>query len=123
MVLAVQGGTLMAKPILDDDLWALIEPHLLHLRYRRLGGAARLDPSRCLANHPSHPSEPFARSRQDRLVACRDRFQLSAGGFWGDQTGPNPTDRSKAGSKHHVLTDGQGIPLAAKVTAANRHDI
>jgi transposase len=29
----------------------------------------------------------------------------------GEDTGPNPTDRSKSGSKHHVLTDVQGIPL------------
>jgi hypothetical protein len=27
------------------------------------------------------------------------------------RTGPNPTARSKSGSKHHVLTDAQGIPL------------
>ena len=30
----------------------------------------------------------------------------------GEDTGPNPTDRSKSGSKHHVLTDANGIPLA-----------
>ncbi len=29
----------------------------------------------------------------------------------GEDTGPNPTDRGKSGSKHHVLTDAQGIPL------------
>jgi hypothetical protein len=26
-------------------------------------------------------------------------------------TGPNPTDRGKLGTKRHVLTDGQGIPI------------
>jgi transposase len=57
------------------------------------------------------------------LVANRDRLVLGEGGFWGAQTGPNPTDRGKAGSKHHVLTDAGGIPLAAKVTAANDHDV
>ena len=41
----------------------------------------------------------------------------------GKKTGPNPTDRRKAGSKHHVLTDAHGIPLVASLTAANRHDI
>jgi hypothetical protein len=41
----------------------------------------------------------------------------------GEKTGPNPTDRCKAGSKHHVLTDGHGIPLVAQLTAANRNDI
>src|SRR2546421_4693548 len=41
----------------------------------------------------------------------------------GEDTGPNPTDRSKSGSKHHVLTDAQGIPLAARVTAANVNEV
>ena len=40
-----------------------------------------------------------------------------------EKTGPNPTDRRKAGSKHHVLTDAHGIPLVASLTAANRNDI
>jgi transposase len=37
----------------------------------------------------------------------------------GEDTGPNPTDRGKLGSKHHVMTDAQGIPLSTTVTAAN----
>jgi transposase len=41
----------------------------------------------------------------------------------GAKTGPNPTDRSKRGSKHHLLTDAQGIPLAIILTKANRHDV
>lgn len=41
----------------------------------------------------------------------------------GQKTGPNPTDRRKRGSKHHVLTDAQGIPLATTLTKANRHDV
>src|SRR5947209_1105277 len=41
----------------------------------------------------------------------------------GDDTGPTPTDRSKSGSKHHVLTDAQGVPLAATVTAANVNEV
>ena len=41
----------------------------------------------------------------------------------GDDTGPNPTDRAKLGTKHHVLTEGHGLPLAVKVTGANRNDI
>jgi transposase len=47
---------------------------------------------------------------------------LGAGGFWGAQTGPNPTDRGKNGSKRHVVCDGQGTPLAMVHTAANVHD-
>jgi transposase len=41
----------------------------------------------------------------------------------GDDTGPNPTDRGKSGSKHHVMTDAQGIPLSATLTAANVNDV
>ena len=41
----------------------------------------------------------------------------------GGKTGPNPTDRRKPGSKHHVITDGRGIPLATILTGANRHDV
>ena len=36
--------------------------------------------------------------------------------------GPNPTDRGKAGTKRHVVTDRRGIPLAVRLTGANRHD-
>lgn len=41
----------------------------------------------------------------------------------GDDTGSNPTDRAKPGTKHHALTEGHGLPLAVKVTGANRNDI
>jgi transposase len=40
----------------------------------------------------------------------------------GEHTGPNPTDRGKAGSKFHFLVDRQGVPLAVQLTAANVHD-
>ena len=41
----------------------------------------------------------------------------------GEDTGPSPVDRRKLGSKHHVLVDGNGIPLAEELTAANVPDI
>ena len=40
----------------------------------------------------------------------------------GAKTGPNPTDRAKRGSKRHLICDGQGVPLAVRLTGANRHD-
>ena len=40
----------------------------------------------------------------------------------GEATGPNPTDRGKRGSKYHLLVDDQGVPLAARISAANVHD-
>ena len=41
----------------------------------------------------------------------------------GREPGPSPVDRRRPGSKHHVICDGQGIPLAATLTAGNRHDV
>jgi transposase len=41
----------------------------------------------------------------------------------GEDTGPHPTDRSKSGSKHPVMPDAQGIPLAATGTAANVNEV
>ena len=38
-------------------------------------------------------------------------------------TGHNPTDRSKLGSKRHILTDKYGIPLSVIITSANTHDV
>ena len=38
-------------------------------------------------------------------------------------TGNNPTDRSKLGTKRHILTDKNGIPLSAFITSASTHDI
>ena len=38
-------------------------------------------------------------------------------------TGHNPTDRSKLGTKRHILTDKEGIPLSAIVSSASTHDI
>jgi IS5 family transposase len=37
--------------------------------------------------------------------------------------GHNSTDRSKLGSKRHILTDKDGIPLSTFITSANTHDI
>jgi transposase len=44
-------------------------------------------------------------------------FARALGG--GEDSGPNPTDRSKLGSKHHLLVDAQGVPLNVIPTAAN----
>ncbi len=37
--------------------------------------------------------------------------------------GPNPTDRARPGSKHHIVTDANGTPLAAILTGANVNDV
>jgi transposase len=41
----------------------------------------------------------------------------------GPATGPSPVDRGKTGSKHHVIVEAHGIPLAVTLTGGNRNDV
>jgi len=83
----------------------------------------RLAESRGVGQNPSSVAATVAPHQPDRFFPSFRRFRLGTSRFWGAQTGPNPTDRRKKGSKHHVLTDGQGIPLAKRLTGAHRHDV
>jgi transposase len=56
---------------------------------------------------------------RDRLEPGGARRFERAGEKGGDATGPNPTNKGKAGSKRHLVVDAQGIPLAVRLTAAN----
>jgi transposase len=87
-----------------------------------LAQASRLAERWRVGKYPPRPSGSPWRSRQDRLVAGGGGFELCAGSFWGGEIGPNPTDKGKNGSKRHLLTDAQGVPLAVKLSGANRHD-
>ncbi|MEW2615822.1 IS5 family transposase [Streptomyces sp. NPDC047880] len=40
----------------------------------------------------------------------------------GPKSGSSPVDRARPGSKHHLIVDGQGIPLAVSLTGGNRND-
>ena len=57
-----------------------------------------------------------------RLVAGERGQPERPGEKGGEATGPNPTDRGKAGSKYHLVVDRNGIPLAVRLSAANAHD-
>ncbi|MGI5254081.1 IS5 family transposase [Actinacidiphila glaucinigra] len=41
----------------------------------------------------------------------------------GDHVGPSPVDRARPGSKHHLIVDRRGTPLAVSATGGNRHDV
>lgn len=41
----------------------------------------------------------------------------------GPATGRSPVDRGKTGSKHHVIVEAHGIPLAVTLTGGNRNDV
>jgi transposase len=57
------------------------------------------------------------------VVAGGDRLQPCASEKGGAETGPSPVDRGRAGSKHHLLVDASGLPLAFSVTGGNRNDV
>lgn len=40
----------------------------------------------------------------------------------GAQTGPNPTDRAKTGTKYTLLVDANGVPLVLRAAGANESD-
>ncbi|MDD9375086.1 IS5 family transposase [Streptomyces sp. ZAF1911] len=41
----------------------------------------------------------------------------------GHHVGPSPVDRARPGSKHHLIVDRHGTPLAVTLTGGNRHDV
>ncbi|MFJ5886602.1 IS5 family transposase [Kitasatospora cineracea] len=41
----------------------------------------------------------------------------------GDHVGPSPVDRARPGSKHHLIVDRHGTPLAVTLTGGNRHGV
>src|ERR671936_1955290 len=57
------------------------------------------------------------------MVARGRRLQSRAGEKRGSETGPSPVDRARLGSKHHLLVDATGIPLAWTLTGGNRNDV
>jgi transposase len=87
-----------------------------------LAKIARLARSGYLATDPLRLARLARPLRTDRLVTGSRGWQFCTSGFWGPQTGPNPTDRAKLGSKRHLICDGQGVPLAIQLTGANRND-
>jgi transposase len=153
----------MAKPLLPDDLWQVIEPLLPPERPKPYGRkpvpnrkalAGILFVLKTGIQWEYLPQEMgcgcgmtcWRRLRdwqkagvwdrvlyvlldrlgqQDRIDWSRVSVDASAvrakGG--GEKTGRNPTDRGKLGSKHHLIVDRNGVPLAPPMlTPANQHD-
>src|SRR5881409_1298889 len=77
---------------------------------------------RCLESSARAAARGAASLRGDRVVAGGRGLQSCAGEKGGSATGPSPVDRARNGSKHHLLVDATGIPLAWSVTGGNRHD-
>lgn len=54
--------------------------------------------------------------------AAVDSSHLRAMKGW-PAAGPSPVDRAETGSKHHVIVEAHGIPLATTLTGGNRNDV
>jgi transposase len=67
-------------------------------------------------------AEPASEGWQVGLVEGCSGLGDHPGEKGGEKVGPNPTDRGKPGSKRHLVTDLNGIPLAMVLTEANVHD-
>lgn len=95
----------------------------LRLRHDLLATAEVLATPGRMGPAASDTAGEAARGRATGLLPrhCRQLYDSRRGR--GKKTGPNPTDRRRAGSKHHLLTDAQGVPLTAILTAANANDI
>ncbi|WP_183708532.1 IS5 family transposase [Paraburkholderia tropica] len=156
----------MGKPIIDGELWTLIEPLLPPSKPRREKNPGRLPVSNRAAltgilfvlktglRWRDLPAEMGCGSG----VTCWRRLRdWQAAGVWdrlhelllaklraadqidfsraavdsssiravgaGGKTGPNPTDRARPGSKHHILVDANGVPLVAILTGANVNNV
>lgn len=88
-----------------------------------LAQTAGLERGRCLAAAPRGPAGRPQRGLTPGLVPLRGRLLPRQGPKREQHTGPSPVDRGRAGSKHHLITDGHGTPLAVLLTGGNRNDV
>ena len=154
----------MAKPLLSDELWEIIEPILPKHQPSPRGGRPPVENRKALTGiiFVLKTGIPWEDLPQEMGCGCgmtcwRRLRDWQRAGVWdrvkqvlldrlreadkldfsratvdaaysrafggGEKTGPNPTDRGKRGSKHHVVTDATGVPLNTSTTAANQHDV
>ncbi|RKK06159.1 hypothetical protein EBE87_19160 [Pseudoroseomonas wenyumeiae] len=78
--------------------------------------------SRCIGPAAPGAAVALAPSRPHRLDPYLRGQRVHRGEKEGAGIGPNPTDRGRAGTKRHLVTDRCGIPLAFLLTGANIHD-
>jgi transposase len=95
----------------------------LRLRLDLLPAFGRVAEGGRVAKAARAASERAAYSGRTRLGARGRRLQPRASEKGDSATGPSPVDRARNGSKHHLLVDATGIPLAWTVTGGNRNDV
>ena len=104
----------MGIPSTRNGLW---------LRDDMLATPSGLAKRRDMGQNPRGLAEQIAESRTNRFFPCSSGFLLCTSRFCVSKTGPNPTDRRKLFSKHHIITDAEVVPLSTTLTVANRNDV
>ena len=69
----------------------------------------------CCSRSCERPARSNGREQSLTPATCKPKG--------GSATGPSPVDRARNGSKHHLLVDASGIPLAWTLTGGNRNDV
>src|SRR5262249_2492679 len=83
----------------------------LWMRHDLLAPAARLAAGGRVASHLGNAAQRAGPGRRDQSFVGGHRQLFGTRHFWGEKTGPNPTDRGKRGSKRHLITDAEGVPF------------
>ncbi|MDE2508698.1 MAG: transposase [Planctomycetota bacterium] len=94
----------------------------LRQRQHVLASLLRVDPPGRVAEAACVVAEGARKERGDQPGKGCDRLGERSRGFWGDHTGPNPTDRAKNGTKRSIIVEQNGGPLGVVVARANVHD-
>ncbi|MFJ4982163.1 transposase, partial [Streptomyces coeruleorubidus] len=132
-------GKSKSRPwIVSDELWSLIEPLLPEPGPKVVEGRPRVPDRQALCGilFVLHTGIQWEYLPQElgfgSGMTCRRRLAAwNEAGVWDELhlvllkklRAAKQLDRARPGSKHHVLTDGQGIPLAVSLTGGNRNDV
>ena len=79
-------------------------------RHDLLAPVTRLAAGGCLGSFAPAFARRTGRCRQDRVGSCCAGCFNGSSKKGGPETGPNPTDRDRPGTKYHLLVDQNGIP-------------
>ena len=130
----------MAKPLVTDELWEVIEPLLPEEPPKPKGGRPRVPDRAALTGilFVLKTGIPWEMLPQEMGCACTERCSTA----WdrrtnstgsgrrstrrayrppgGTKTGKNPTDRGKQGSKRHLVVDRGGRPSSGQPLGGQR---
>lgn len=95
----------------------------LRVRHDVLAAVARLAQRRGVGQAAPGAFGRVEHCRETRHVQGGGRRLPHQGAQGRPKTSRSPVDRGKTGSKHHLITDATGVPLAVSLTGGNRHDV